>query len=100
MVPIGEFLEHPRQASMPILYTISTAAKGTPLGEVAVPLKRRESEAVLYPNAFDKFMGCTLKAELDERNCRSLIIIGSATNFAVLYRDDSGADLLRCGHPP
>src|SRR5262245_43004314 len=56
MAPLAEFLERARQASVPILYTISTSAKGTPLGEVAAPLKRRESEPVLYPDAFDKFM--------------------------------------------
>jgi len=43
MLPLAEFLTHARQASVPILYTISSAGKGTPLGEVAAPLKRRES---------------------------------------------------------
>ena len=95
MIPLAEFLDRARQASVPILYTISAAGKGTPLGEVAAPLKRRESEPVLYPDAFDKFMGSALKAELDKRHCRSLIIVGSATNFAVLYTATAAARIFR-----
>ena len=36
-----------------------------------------------------------LKAELDKRNCRSLIIFGSATNFAVLYTATTAARIFR-----
>lgn len=46
MLPLAEFLTRARQASVPILNTISAAGKGTPLGEVAAPLKRRESAAL------------------------------------------------------
>jgi nicotinamidase-related amidase len=95
MSPLADFLERARRAAVPILYTISAAAKGTPLGEVAAPLKRRESEPVLYPDAFDKFMDGALKAELDKRSCRSLIIVGSATNFAVLYTATTAARMFR-----
>lgn len=91
MLPLGEFLERARRAAVPILYTISAAGKGTPLGEASGPLKRRASEPVLYPDAFDKFMGGELKAELDKHNCRSLVIVGSATNFAVLYTATTAA---------
>jgi nicotinamidase-related amidase len=95
MHPLAGFLERARQASVPILYTVSAAGKGTSLGEVAAPLKRRESEPVLYPDAFDKFMDGTLKEELDKRRCRSLIIAGSATNFAVLYTATTAARIFR-----
>jgi nicotinamidase-related amidase len=95
MEPLAEFLETARKASLPILYTISAAGRGTPLGDVAAPLKRRQSEPVLYPDAFDKFMGSELKAELDKCNCRSLIITGSATNFAVLYTATTAARIYR-----
>ncbi len=95
MLPLAEFLGRARQASVPILYTISAAGKGTPLGEVAAPLKRKESEPVLYPDAFDKFTDGELKAELDKRNCRSLVIVGSATNFAVLYTATTAARMFR-----
>jgi nicotinamidase-related amidase len=95
MPPLAEFLDRARSALVPIIYTISAAGKGTPLGEVAAPLKRRESEPVLYPDAFDKFMDGALKAELDKRSCRSLIIVGSATNFAVLYTATTAARIFR-----
>jgi hypothetical protein len=36
-----------------------------------------------------------LKAELDKRHCRSLIIVGSATNFAVLYTATTAARIFR-----
>src|SRR5882757_10522586 len=71
MLPLAGFLERARQASVPILYTISAAGKGTPLGEVAGPLRQRESEPVLYPDAFDKFMDGDLKEELENRIFRS-----------------------------
>jgi nicotinamidase-related amidase len=95
MQPLAEFLEGARKTSMPILYTISATARGTPMGEVAAPLRRRQSEPVLYPDAFDKFMGGELKAELDQSNCRSLVIVGSATNFAVLYTATTAARIYR-----
>jgi nicotinamidase-related amidase len=91
MQPLGDFLERARRAAVPILYTISAAGKGTPLGEAAGPLKRRASEPILYPDAFDKFMDGDLKAELDRCRCRSLVIVGSATNFAVLYTATTAA---------
>jgi nicotinamidase-related amidase len=95
MEPLAEFLERARKSSVPILYTISATARGTPMGEVAAPLKRRQSEPVLHPDAFDKFMGGELKAELDKSNCRSLIVVGSATNFAVLYTATTAARIHR-----
>src|SRR5690242_19960926 len=49
---LGEFLEKARVASVLIVYSVSAAAKGTPLGEVASPLKRRDNEPIIYPDAF------------------------------------------------
>jgi nicotinamidase-related amidase len=95
MEPLGEFLERARQSSVSILYTISAAAKGTPLGEVAKPLKRRDTEPILYPDAFDKFMGGELQKELNRLGSRSPVIVGSATNFAVLYTATTAARIYR-----
>lgn len=64
MLPLAEFLVRARQAVSADSLQISAAAKGTPLGEVAAPLKRQESEPVLYPDAFDKFMDGKLKGQL------------------------------------
>lgn len=95
MQPLGEFLDRARKVAVPILYTISAMALGTPHGDVAKPLKRRESEPILYPDAFDKFMGGELKKELDKWQCRSLVIVGSATNFAVLYTATTAARIFK-----
>ena len=95
MEPLGKFLERARLSSVPIVFTISAAAKGTPLGEVAKPLRRRQTEPVLYPDAFDKFMDGKLRDHLNQFGCRSLVITGSATNFAVLYTATTAARIHR-----
>jgi nicotinamidase-related amidase len=91
MPVMAEFLEKARAAAVPIVYSVSASAKGTPLGEVATPLKRKESEAVIYPDGFDKFMGGELQALLKEKGAKTLIITGSSTNTAVLYTATTAA---------
>lgn len=91
MESVGEFLEKTRQAAVPIFYTISAAAQGSPSGEVAAPLKRRVTETVVYPDAFDKFLGGELHDLLEKSGCRTVVIVGSATNFAVLYTATTAA---------
>lgn len=95
MTPLSGFLSRARQSSVPIFYTVSAAAKGTPLGEIAAPLGRRESEPVLYPDAFDKLTGGELQNHLARICCRSLVIVGSATNVAVLYTATTAARVYR-----
>ena len=95
MAPVGDFLEKTRAAGVPILYTVSAAAKGTPLGEVAAPLKRKESEPVIYPDAFDKFVGGDLQAWLKEKGAKTLIITGSSSTTAVLYTATTAARMHR-----
>lgn len=95
MQPLGEFLERVRGSSILIVYTISLMFKGTPLGEVASPLKRRETEPVIYPDAFDKFVGRELRDILNQRNAENLVIVGSLTNMAVLYTSTSAARIHR-----
>src|SRR5258705_8703997 len=65
--PLGDFLDKARSAAVPIIYTVSAAAKGTPIGELAAPLRRKESETVIYPDAFDKFYGGRLQALFNEK---------------------------------
>lgn len=83
--PVGDFLEKARAAAAPIIYTVSATVKGKPLGELAVPLKRKEGEPVIYPDGFDKFIGGELEAWLKEKGAKILIVTGSSTNSAVLY---------------
>ena len=49
MEPLGGFLERVREASVPVVFTISLQFRGTPLGEAAAPLKRRDTEPGLCP---------------------------------------------------
>jgi nicotinamidase-related amidase len=85
MKPLGNFLERARARSVPIIYTISAHTRGTPIQEVALPLKRHDSEPVIYPDAFDKFFGGELQTFLSERQVKNLVVVGSLTNVAVLY---------------
>lgn len=93
--PLGSFLDKARAASVPILYTVSAAAKGKPIGELAAPLRRTESEKVIYPDGFDKFIGGELQAFLKDKGAKTLIITGSATNAAVLYTATTAARMYR-----
>lgn len=92
---VGEFLERARAADVPILFTISASAIGTPLDRVAAPLKRRDSEPIVHPDAFDKFHGGEIKRILDERGVKTVIVVGSATNVAVLYTATGAARIHR-----
>jgi nicotinamidase-related amidase len=93
--PVGDFLDKARSAAVPIIYTVSAAAKGTPIGELAAPLRRKENESVIYPDAFDKFFGGELQAFLKDKGAKTLIITGSATNNAVLYTATTAARMYR-----
>ena len=92
MTGVGAFLEKARSASVFILYTVSPPeAKGTPLGEVAAPLKRRMEEPVMYPHGFDKFFGGELHDLLKQRGVKNVVIVGASTHVAVLYTATSAA---------
>ena len=89
--PLGDFLDKARAAGVP------ATAKGKPIGELAAPLRRKESETVIYPDAFDKFYGGELQAFLKDKGAKTLIITGSATNNAVLYTATTAARMHRYG---
>jgi nicotinamidase-related amidase len=91
MPAVGEFLEKARAAAVPIIHTVSARAKGTPLGEVATLLKRRETEPILYPDAWDKFTGGELQELLKQKGVKKLVIVGSSTNMTVLYTATAAA---------
>jgi len=63
--------------------------------KVAGPLRRRESEAIIYPDGFDKFTGGELQSILEKKVVKPLIILGSATNVAVLYTATTAARIYR-----
>jgi len=93
--PVGDFLDKARAAAVPIIYSVSASAKGKPIGELAAPLRRKESESVIYPDAFDKFHGGELQAFLKDKGAKTLVIAGSATNNAVLYTATTAARIYR-----
>ncbi len=95
MEPVAEFLERARRFSVPIVFTVSAAAKDTAAGEVAFPLKRRETEPVIYPDAFDKFVGGELQHLLRQKGILSLVVLGASTNVAVLYTSTTAARVYR-----
>jgi nicotinamidase-related amidase len=91
MKPLGTFLERARGRRVPVIYTVSAHTRGTPMQEVALPLRRRDTEPVLYPDSFDKFFGGELQNFLSERSVKNLVVVGSLTNVAVLYTSSSAA---------
>jgi len=92
---VGEFLERARAASVPIIHTVSSSAKGTPLAEVAAPLKRRAAEPVIYPDGFDKFIGGEIQDFLKARGIKGVVIVGASANVAVLYTATTAARIYR-----
>jgi nicotinamidase-related amidase len=91
MAGLGAFLDRARRRRVPIIFTSSFSAKGTPEAEIATALKRRPDEPVIYPDAFDKFVGAELQTFLTGANARQLIIVGSSTHVAVLYTATTAA---------
>jgi nicotinamidase-related amidase len=92
---VGPFLEKVRASAVPIVYTVSLNAKGTPTGEISEPLKRRESEPIVYPDHNDKFWGGELHGLLQSKGIKTLIVTGASSNGAVLYTSTTAARVYR-----
>ena len=92
---LGDFLDKARAASVPIIYTVSTAAKGKPIGELAAPLRQKQNEVIIYPDGFDKFYSGELQPLLKDKDVKTLIVTGSSTNSAVLYTATTAARMHR-----
>lgn len=82
---VGEFLERARNCRVPIVFTVSLRDQGTELGHVASALKRRETESIVFPDAFDKLFSGELHSVLQNMGAKTLVITGAATNVAVMY---------------
>ena len=83
---MSKFLDRARAVGMLIVFTISLALKGTPSGEVYSGFKRRPSEAVIFPDGFDKFTGGELESLLKLYDgVDTLIMTGCRSNICVLH---------------
>jgi nicotinamidase-related amidase len=91
MAGLGAFLERARGAGVPIIFTSGFTLKGTPEAEIATALKRRPSEPLIHPDAFDKFQSGELQAFLASHQTKNLIIAGSSTHVCVLYTATTAA---------
>jgi nicotinamidase-related amidase len=92
---LAGFLEKARAAAVPIIFSVSASQRGTAMEKVAEQLHRRVSEPIIYPDGFDKFTGGELQPILEKKGIKSLIILGSATNVAVLYTATTAARIHR-----
>ncbi len=86
LVPVLKpFLDKARARQVFIVHTVSSSAKGTPLGAVSKVLDAKPDEPVLFPDGFDKFVDGELQKLLTSKGIKTLIVTGSSTNVAVLY---------------
>ncbi len=87
LVPeMSKFLDRAREAGMLIVFTVSLYLKGTKEGQVYSGFKRKPSEAVLFPDGFDKFAGGDLESLLRlYEDIDTLIITGCNSNINVLH---------------
>ena len=89
--PARAFLDKVRAASVPVAFTVVVWEKDTPDGAVAEALARRAREPVLYPNGYDKFIGGELRTLLEGWETDTLVFLGGAANFALLYTATTAA---------
>lgn len=87
LVPgMSRFLDDARSVGMLIIFTVSLFLKGKPTGQVYSRFKRKPSEAVLFPDGFDKFTGGELQGLLSlYEDINTLIITGCRSNINVLH---------------
>jgi nicotinamidase-related amidase len=82
---VSAFLDRARAAGVPVLFTGTHGDDEKPEGRVATGIQRRETEPVLYPDGYDKFMGGELQQLLNSRGVRTVVVIGSSTHLCVMY---------------
>lgn len=80
-----QFFERARAAGVHAVFVVPAWDKGSPEDHIARPLRRRESEPIIYPHAYDKFHGGELHGLLQDWGVRSLIFMGGSLNFSALY---------------
>ncbi len=96
LVPrVKSFMEKARAAKVLIAYTVSAGEKGTPHGGVWDGFGALPDEPVLYPDAFDKFVGGELLSLLKGRGIKTVILTGASTNNCILFTATTAAKMHR-----
>ncbi len=84
-----------REKGVYIVFTYSLILKGTADGKVYTGYNHKDSEPVLTPDAFDKFMGGDLQKLLAKKSIDTLVITGSRSNICVLHTATTAARFYR-----
>jgi nicotinamidase-related amidase len=87
LVPgVKRLLERARASGIPIVFTVPHPFKGTPYGKVYSGFERKASEALFFPEGFDKFSDGNLQKLLSlYGGIETLVIAGIKANMAILY---------------
>lgn len=88
---VPPFLERARAASVPVIFIVPAWDKGLPEDRIAEPMRWRPNEPVLYPHAYDKFVGGEMQALLQGWGTKTLIFLGGSANFSMLYTATTAA---------
>jgi nicotinamidase-related amidase len=92
LVPgVTRLLERARASGILIVFTVPHPFKGTPYGKVYSGFERRASEALFFPEGFDKFSDGKLKTLLGMYDIDTLVITGIKANMAILYTASKAA---------
>jgi len=96
LVPlVAEFTRRARAAGIFIVFTVIHSQKGRPEGAIPEVFEAHlDREPVLYPEGYSKFQGGELHDLLDKRGMKTIIVMGSAANFACLYTATEAAEHL------
>ncbi len=91
LAPARVFLDRARAKAVPVLFTLVVWDEGTAKGAVAPTLGRRDDEPLLFPNGYDKFVDGDLQPMLEQLGAKTLVMLGGAANFALLYTATTAA---------
>ena len=85
------FLARARTASAHVIFIVPAWDKGSPEDRIAEAMGRRSDEPVLYPHAYDKFANGEMQTLLQGWAAKTLIFLGGAANFSLLYTATTAA---------
>jgi len=83
--PVAGLLKRVREAEAFVVFTGIHVQKGRPEGLVYPGFNARPDEPLLYPKGYSKFVGGDLQKLLSQKGIKTVIVVGSAANFACLY---------------